>query len=478
MHDHHDDQLDPTALGGSTRLRHMTEVAATPRAGGSVSTRPAVSPEPDPVGEAIGDGKIAREERTLFERGANADRIDQEQDRLRDAVRASEQRDDSDAPPATRAAHEALSGSIDDQRALVGALEAERVSIESGAPDAVDDYQLLREEAQPWIERFNDNGGQYYQGNDLMGDDWDEAEVDFDRLAGRFTQDPDLLDDFADVQGRHDESIGDDPEGHFAVVAEDDPEDAARIEARYEAAVHLQGVFERYQVAHAGIDASGERVEQIVDEQQELQESIDEDVALLDASTVDLAPAEPVVRPPRDMAEVEAQFPSNTAPVPVPTPTSPPASEQVVVVPTAPTPTTPTSPPASEQVVQAPAATEPVVTTPVETAAVEPAPVAAPTDAELLDSAVSAGIIDEDARERCSFNEAGELVYAAQRGDGYWQAAEHVRPPAGQDFAQHWMSVWNENSMRNSGVPDDPFVGIDQPIAFPCYTRESLLAQS
>jgi hypothetical protein len=427
------------------------------------------------VTDAIRDGKVSREERTLFEGGANDDRIQQEQDRLRAAVTANHKRDEADEPPTTATAYHALESTIADERSLLGALDAERTSIESGAPDAADDYQVLREEAQPWIDQFNENGGQYYQGNDLMGDDWDEATVDFDRLAQRFTERPDLLDDFPRVQGKHDEDIGDDPDAHIADVAEDDPQLAEQIRLRHEAALHLQSIMERYQVASGGIDASRERVDAITEEQQELREDIEDDEQLLAQSTADLTPT-PVVRPPRDLTEVEAQFPSNEAPEPEPEPTPvvrPPRDIAEVEAqfpsntpaPEQPTAQTPTSPPVSEQVILD---DEPSVTQGA------PEPAATPTPDEVLDQAAADGVIDATARDRFSFNDAGELVYAAQPGDGYWQAAEHVRPPAGSDFDSHWRAIWCENSMRTRGVADDPFVAIDQEIVIPGYTLDGM----
>ncbi|MCB0878634.1 MAG: hypothetical protein KDC46_06595 [Thermoleophilia bacterium] len=99
-----------------------------------------------------------------------------------------------------------------------------------------------------------------------------------------------------------------------------------------------------------------------------------------------------------------------------------------------------------------------------------------PSDDELLDAAAADGVIDANARDRFTFNEQGELTYAAQPGDGYWQAAEHVAPPAGEDFATHWRNTWTENSMRNQGVPDEQFVGVDQPVVIPGYTRDQFTA--
>jgi hypothetical protein len=371
--------------------------------------------DPDPVRDAIADGKLDRRERTMFAHGAKTDEVDAAQDRLTTALR--ENAASTKEAPSTRREHEALEQRIADERSLTGALDAERVSLESGSPDAADDYQALREEAQPWIEQFNASEGQYYEGNDLFGDDWDASEVSFDRLAERFAQKPELLDDFTRVQGRNDDSLGDDPQAHIADVAEDDPDEARQIGARLEAAEHLQSIMERYLVARGGTEAAQPRIDAIIDQQTDLQGDLERDTALLEASTADLTP-DPVVRPRRD--------------------------EEPVVEPVAPA---------------APAA---------------PAP---PTDAQLLDAAADAGIIDPGARARFSFAESGELVYAAQPGDGYWQAAEHVRPPVGQDFGQHWMATWNQNSSRRYGRPDEQLVTIDQPVTFPGYTRESLLAE-
>src|SRR5690606_23857294 len=136
---------------------------------------------------------------------------------------------------------------IESRESLIGTLEGEKIAIEStDNADGTNDYEALRVEAQQWIDQFNENGGQYYEGNDLFGDDWDESEVDFDRLANRFFEKPDLLEDFANVQGRNDGELSgksaDEIEQYLSDL--DDPELATKISLRHQAAAELTGIYE------------------------------------------------------------------------------------------------------------------------------------------------------------------------------------------------------------------------------------------
>jgi hypothetical protein len=136
------------------------------------------------------------------------------------------------------------------------------------------------------------------------------------------------------------------------------------------------------------------------------------------------------------------------------------------------------SAPVADQPVPAGAAgaEEPAVDPAADAGAPQSASAPAPlTDDQLLDGAASVGIIDPAARGQFAFNEAGELTYAAQPADGYWHAAEHVAPPAGQDFNTHWRNMWGENSMRNHGVPDEQFVATGQAIVIPGYHRDDFV---
>lgn len=197
-----------------------------------------------------------------------------------------------EAQRAARAAEEAkVVDVIEDKESLRGVLEAEKAALESGAPEASEnDYQELRADAQKWIDQFNANDGQFYEGNDWFGDDWDDSEVDFDRLAERFHDDPDKLDEFARVQGKEDGDGGDteaDMEAHIADVAKDDPEDARKIALRYQAAQELTEIFRTYTEARDGVEGNADQLEQINAEIGILDESIEQDRAALSQETLD-----------------------------------------------------------------------------------------------------------------------------------------------------------------------------------------------
>lgn len=178
---------------------------------------------------------------------------------------------------------------VDQKESLVGTLEAEKLELAAGeSADAAGDFQRLREDAQPWIEQFNANGGQFYEGNDLFGDDWDATEVDFDRLAARFSDDPEKLAQFAEVQGEKDGDLRGRSKAEIETYLEGrDPSEARAIALRYQAATELQGVFERHAAAKDGAVDQGERLEAIDSEIGYLTASIDHDRGALSQQTLD-----------------------------------------------------------------------------------------------------------------------------------------------------------------------------------------------
>jgi hypothetical protein len=193
---------------------------------------------------------------------------------------------------AARAAEEQQVASvIEDKESLRGAYEAEKAALEGGTnKNAENDYQELRVRAAKWIDQFNANDGQFYEGNDWFGDDWDDSEVDFNRLADRFHDDPGKLDEFAKVQGKEDDDGGDsaaDMEKHIADVAKDNPEDARKIALRYQAANELTAIFKDYNTARDSVEGNKAQIEQINGEISILDESIKTDRAALSKETLD-----------------------------------------------------------------------------------------------------------------------------------------------------------------------------------------------
>ncbi|MEO6867401.1 MAG: hypothetical protein ABI200_05220, partial [Gaiellales bacterium] len=96
---------------------------------------------------------------------------------------------------------------IEKKESLVGALELEKIEIQKGLPKgAADDHRALRTDAVKWIEQLNENDGQVHGGKTLgmFGDAWDAKQTSFDDLAKKFHDKPELLADFAKVQGRKD----------------------------------------------------------------------------------------------------------------------------------------------------------------------------------------------------------------------------------------------------------------------------------
>lgn len=186
---------------------------------------------------------------------------------------------------------------VRDERALVGTLEGEKIQLQTnGSEDGVNDFQKLREEAQPLIDQFNANGGQLRHSGWWQFENWNETQTNFDDLAKMFREHPDDLKDFEKVQGKLDWDGGDTRESmekHIASIAEKDPELAGKIAQRYDAAVGLHKIMDRYLVANGASDGSSNRVKQIEAEQKDLNTRIEAASKVLSKTTLDEIEAKP-----------------------------------------------------------------------------------------------------------------------------------------------------------------------------------------
>jgi hypothetical protein len=319
---------------------------------------------------------------------------------------------------------------------------------------------VLRTEAQPWIEQFNANGGQYYEGNDLFGDDWDASEVDFDRLAERFHSDPDKLAQFATVQGHND---GDDIAAKSAseyqeYLADRDPADAERIDARFQAAQELTKVFERYDTARNSSDTSSGRIGQIDDQVGALTALNVEDRAVLSASTIAQLDAANEQTP--GIIEDE-----NTTDVEPAADEKPPADE--------------TDP-------------APADTAPADGAEGSSTP---PEHPGTVDSSETPGAaIDYNTPERrsevlataqeqnllpaanTSFGADGQAVYSVQRGDSYWRISDMSDGKPSNEFdMQHFQANLQSNSQRLGRDPQVGMLDIGDEIILPNRSIDDLV---
>lgn len=337
---------------------------------------------------------------------------------------------------------------IEDKESLIGALEAEKLDLAAGEPaDAADDFQRLREEAQPWIAQFNANGGQFHEGNDLFGDDWDATEVDFDRLAGRFTDDPAKLAEFAEVQGKHDGDLrGKSLEEIEEYLAGRDPAEARQIALRYQAATELQSIFERHGAASEGADDQGARLEAIDGEIGYLAASIEHDRGALSQQTIDQLDAANE-QTPGIIEAPEAGSAGGTAAgtedgdVAAGSTTDGGDGTGTTEGATGGTPIDYTTPEGRQQVL------------------------AAAQERSLLPSA------------NTSFDAEGQAVYTVQPGDSYWRVADMSdgRPPNEFDSA-HFVSLVDANSHR---LGRDPRVGLIHPneqVVLPGRSLDELVA--
>lgn len=360
---------------------------------------------------------------------------------------------------ADRAAEEQkVAAVIEDKESLVGTLEVEKEELTGAAnPNAKDDFQALRERSKKWEDQFNANGGQYYQGNDALGDDWDTEKVDFDKLAARFYDHPEKLEEFARVQGRKDSAGGRtraDMERHIADVAKDDPKQAREISLRYQAAEELQKIFTQYNEARQDVERNGTRVREIDAEIAILNESKEQDRAAL--STETLAKLEKHNRPvegiiPDDAgAADDAASGEDTA-----TSASDAASADDATSGNDGAPVDADAPGDAAGADDAGAPAGDVPSTPGQ----------APIDYSIPEHREQ---VLTQARERnlvpaqhTTFNEQGQAVYTVQRNDSYWRIADMSdgKPPHEFDFS-HFAATVATNSER---FGRDPRVGLIHP---------------
>lgn len=326
---------------------------------------------------------------------------------------------------------------VEDKLALVGTLEAEKLGLDtSAAADAKDDFQALRAEAQEHIEQFNANGGQFYEGNDWLGDDWDTTEVDFDRLAERFSEDPDKLAQFDEVQGQDDDHL----EGKSASEVSEylasigDTEESTRIALRHQAAQELQGIFGRYNAARDAADTLADRTLAIDTEITYLNQSIETDLAALSTPSLEtlerhITPIDGILDAPRGGDRPSTPAPSESSSVDRPNKTRPNTPSGA--------PDTPSTP---------------------ETRTVDVDYSTPEARQQVLTQAQQQNLLPA---EHVAFNDAGEAVYTVQANDSYWRIADMSdgKPPHEFD-SQHFAQLVTTNSER---MGRDPQVGLIHP---------------
>lgn len=353
-----------------------------------------------------------------------------------------------------RAAEEAqVVDVVEDKLALVGTLEAERLTLDAAtSADAKDDFQKLRTEAQRHIEQFNANGGQFYEGNDWLGDDWDPTEVDFDRLAERFHDDPEKLAQFAEVQGQDDDHL----EGKSAEEVEEylvsigDTEESTRISLRHQAAQELQGIFGRYNAARDAVEGQAGRSVAIETEIAYLNDSIETDLSSLSPESLGaleehITPIDGIIEAPRAGAPASVDKPRPSAPTGGDRP-----NKQA--------PTTPSG--ADRPNKQAPATPSgaPDSTPDARTRTVDIDYSKPEHRQQVLTQAQQQNLLPE---QNVAFNDAGEAVYTVQPNDSYWRIADMSDGTAPHEFdSQHFSQLVTTNSER---LGRDPQVGLIHP---------------
>lgn len=338
---------------------------------------------------------------------------------------------------------------VEDKLALVGTLEAEKLSLDSSATKvAKDDYQSLRTEAQKYIEQFNANGGQFYEGNDWFGDDWDASKVDFDRLASRFHDDPDKLKEFAEVQGQDDDHLrGKSTEEVGKYLADlDDSEEATKIALRYQAAQELQGIFGRYNTARDAVDGQQGQTAALDAEIGYLNDSVETDLSVLSPESLDaverhVTPIDGIIEDPNVK----------------PTATTGGGDRPNKTNPNAPSEKPGTEPPKPNETPNAPAGGPKPETKP-ETRTVEIDYSAPEQRTQVLTQAQAKNLLPE---QHVEFNDKGEAVYNVQSGDSYWRIADMSDgKPQDQFDPQHFSALVTTNSER---LGRDPQVGLIHP---------------
>lgn len=331
---------------------------------------------------------------------------------------------------------------VKDKLALQGTLEAEKLSISTtGSTDAENDFQKLKEFAQPAIERFNANGGQMYEGNDWFGDDWDESKVTFDSLAKVFSEDPDKLKEFALVQGVHDGDLkGKSQEELNDYMAGLDSDEQRRIAMRHGAATELTTVFQRYNNARNSNDSAEGRAAALDAEIKYLDESIVEDVSALSKENVD-------------------QLVKHVTPI-----------AGILVDPAAPIDAADTK--ASTNSNAGAPDTEPKDKAGPKTVDIDYR--VAENQSQVIAQAQAQNLLPE---ANVAFNDKGEAVYTVQPGDSYWRIADRSDGKPGNEFdAQHFTQLVNTNSQRLGRDPQVGLIHADEQVIIQDRSLDQLVA--
>ena len=188
--------------------------------------------------------------------------LDSLKDTAKTFAAGSDGRKAMDAQIASRTKAEAtVVSAIKDKTQLIGALEGEKINVEASKPKiAKDDFQQLREQAQPFLDVFNKYDGQDYS-PDTFGDDWDSVKGDytFDQMVKQFRNKPDQLKVWANHQ--------------------DNPESKAAVG-------ELTKVMAQYEAARTDVEAADARIGDINAEQDGLRNSIKDDRTALSDSTL------------------------------------------------------------------------------------------------------------------------------------------------------------------------------------------------
>lgn len=503
MHHHHGHQFDSSGIGARTRVLHKQMIDGG--GGGTISSmnvlfqrvtedKKTVSVTPlDQVKEAVKDGKISAKEQTTFDKTPVTKTIvKDEQSRLTRALERAGATPSTPSSPMqptehtsrvidlaqskqqgrdlkaldTKIAHHSgtdaglavlkqerdaratseqqVANVIEDRESLIGTLESEKADLKSsGSEDAANDYQSLRTDAKQWIDQFNANDGQFYEGNDLFGDDWDSSQVDFDRLADRFHGDPSKLEQFANVQGAKDgDSIADkSTDEYMSYLADRSPGDAEKIDARLQAAQELTKIFERYNTARDATDTSGGRITQIDSQITSLTELNDRDRSVLSDETVaklDAANQETV-----GILEDLSAKPKESKPKTEPEPKT----------------ESKTKPDGADGTSQTTDAT-----------------VDYRSEAgrkQVLAEAQKQNLLPAD---HTSFDADGQAVYTVQPGDSYWHIADMSDGRAANDLdLQHFQESLNSNSQRLGRDPQVGMLYIDDKIVIPNRSIDDLV---
>ncbi|MCB0878091.1 MAG: hypothetical protein KDC46_03835, partial [Thermoleophilia bacterium] len=361
MHRYHDEQFAGIEFGSRFTQRHRMMIDGGGGSTTKTTTKPAEPTDTDKVREAVKDGTVSSGEKTVFEKPETIEIVKSEEERLRTAITDATTSKDPDAPRPSRGAaptteHDArvtelkdnkehgslealdeqikryeadgetaaansvkqerdaraadeqkVAGVIENRESLAGTLEAEKQQIQASTDPRAGDgsYSELRAEADKWITQFNDNGGQFYGGDDWFGDDWDEHAIDFDQLVDRLgdkqvptgsrangatrNANEGLIDDFVNSQGEYDGDLRgkSESEAFDYINSHYDAEMRDKVRNRYVAAKHLKDIVEQYDAAKGSYEGGADRISKIDAEIENLNADNDSDREALSQETLD-----------------------------------------------------------------------------------------------------------------------------------------------------------------------------------------------